>query len=137
VLPVLGVGAGRGTAGHAAAKLIESAAVPAVALDPEEWWHTHRFAHRQQDPVVALDAPQQHDIMQRWIDRIIRAGFPLILITHRDTPSVAGTTCVVTFALPDLGDTAAATQPLAEHVFAGPLAAQIAGQLGRTPFAAR
>ncbi len=39
-----GNGPALGTAKHAAAKVVEASGIFAIGVDPEDWWHVHRFA---------------------------------------------------------------------------------------------
>ncbi|MDG4829593.1 SIS domain-containing protein [Solwaraspora sp. WMMD1047] len=51
------LGAHLGSARYAAAKVVETAGIPARAEDLEEWWHVARFAEPPGSPLIVLDLP--------------------------------------------------------------------------------
>lgn len=117
-IAVTSVGAAVGTARYVAAKLVETAAVPAVAGDIEEWWHVGRLAHPVGAPLVVLDGGHPaREFGRSLIDRSRAAGRAVIAVDD------------------DIDELPADEWPLRQQVL-GPLVAYAVGQsLGRTPFA--
>ncbi|WP_037908067.1 SIS domain-containing protein [Actinacidiphila yeochonensis] len=133
-VPVVLVVAGPATSGSArylAAKFTETAGVPAMAVDPEDWWHVHRFGHDPAHPVVFFVPPGP--------DR------GAALETARRTARSRRLVVVAGAADAEAREVAAVTVPVAEHVaevarplvdsaVSGPLAAELARVLHRLPF---
>ncbi|MCC3769507.1 SIS domain-containing protein [Streptomyces sp. UNOC14_S4] len=123
-----------GTARYLAAKLTETAGVPALAVEPEEWWHVHRFGHDAAHPVLFLLTPGPGRAAALETARRTAKRHRLIVIAeHGDDQARAAATVVVPVADGATG----AARPLLDAVVAGPLALALARTLGRLPFARR
>ncbi len=128
-LVVLGGGPSFGTARFAAAKVIESAGLLAVAQDLEEWWHAERFAYPIDMPVVIL-APRGRS----WPRALALAAAATrqgrrTVVVASDLDAEAATCARTVF--PVRGEVREEFSPLLYHVFAGRLACHVAQKLGR------
>jgi glucosamine--fructose-6-phosphate aminotransferase (isomerizing) len=132
VVQVLGGGPSFGTARYAAAKLIEGAGVPALGQDPEEWWHVERFATDGDAPLIVLAPPgRSHDRVVRLCAQARDRGHHVAVLARAEDTAVEENSHLV-LPLPDSHP--AIWSPLVEHLFAAPLAAELAELLGRHPF---
>ncbi|SDG59569.1 glucosamine--fructose-6-phosphate aminotransferase (isomerizing) [Lentzea fradiae] len=124
---LLGAGPGFGTAGYAAAKLVEAAGVPSSAQDFEEWWHVERFCRPTDLPVFLIATPgKAADRAAALAARATAAGRRIAL--------VGATAPDVWAALPVADGVREELSPLVHSVFAPLLAAGVADHLGRQPF---
>ncbi|HEX7309080.1 SIS domain-containing protein [Lentzea sp.] len=126
---LLGAGPGLGTAGYAAAKLVEAAGVPSTAQDFEEWWHVERFCRPTDLPVFLVATPgRAADRATALAARATAAGRRIVL--------VGGTSPLpdVWAGLPVADGVREEFSPLVHSVFAPLLAAEVADHLGRQPF---
>jgi glucosamine--fructose-6-phosphate aminotransferase (isomerizing) len=132
VVQVLGGGASLGTARYAAAKLVEGAGVPALGQDLEEWWHVERFATDRDAPLIVLAPPgPSHDRAVRLCAQARERGHHVTVLA-RPGDDAAREHADLVLPLPDAHP--AAWTPLVEHLFAAPLAVELAELLGRHPF---
>lgn len=132
--PVVFIVAGaaeQGTARYVAAKLTETAGVPAVAVEPEDWWHVHRFGHDVRHPVVFWLTPGGHREAVLETARRTAARRRLIAVSEAadDTAGLGAVTVPVADGVPEIA------RPLVDAAVAGPIAAELACLLGRLPFA--
>ncbi|MEU6243468.1 SIS domain-containing protein [Streptomyces sp. NPDC047024] len=132
VIAVLGTGPAEGTAGYAAAKLVEGAGVLAYGRDLEEWWHVERFAAPLDAPVVVLAPPgPARERALELADRALDLGRRVALVTPAEGTGYLDDRIV---ALPVHGTTREEFAPLLYQPFAAHLAFGIARALGRSPF---
>ncbi|MFF3867611.1 SIS domain-containing protein [Micromonospora sp. NPDC001898] len=129
---VLGGGPALGTARYAAAKIIEGAGVPALGRDLEEWWHVERFATEAGAPLIVLAPPgPSHERAVRLCAQARDRGHLVAALAEPGDEEIREQAHLV---LPLPGGCSPAWSPLIEHVFAAPLAADLAELLGRPPF---
>ncbi|WP_229402114.1 SIS domain-containing protein [Micromonospora okii] len=129
---VLGGGPALGTARYAAAKVIEGAGVPALGRDLEEWWHVERFATDADAPLIVLAPPgPSHGRAVRLCAQARDRGHLVAAVAEPDDEEIRQQAHLV---LPLPGGCPPAWSPLVEHLFAAPLAADLAELLGRVPF---
>jgi glucosamine--fructose-6-phosphate aminotransferase (isomerizing) len=128
-LVALGGGPSYGTARFAAAKVIESAGLLAVAQDLEEWWHAERFAYPNDMPVVIIAPPgrSRHRALALTA-AATRMGRRTVVVARYDDAEAASRALRV---LPVRGDVREEFSPLLYHVFAPRLACHVAQKLGR------
>ncbi|HUQ54086.1 SIS domain-containing protein [Lentzea sp.] len=128
---LLGTGPGHGTAGYAAAKLVEAAGVPSFAQDFEEWWHVERFCRPTDVPVFLIATPgRAADRAAALAARATAAGRQIALVGGTaSTPDLWA-------RLPAADGVREEFSPLVHSVFAPLLAAEVADHLGRQPFLA-
>jgi glucosamine--fructose-6-phosphate aminotransferase (isomerizing) len=132
VVQVLGGGSSFGTARYTAAKVIEGAGVPAVGQDLEEWWHVERFATDRDAPLIVLAPPgPSHERAVRLCAQARDRGHRVAVLA-RPGDAAARENAHLLLPLPDAYP--ANWSPLVEHLFAAPLAAELAELLGRHPF---
>ncbi|MGY3336172.1 glucosamine--fructose-6-phosphate aminotransferase (isomerizing) [Streptomyces filamentosus] len=132
VIAVLGTGPAEGTAGYAAAKVVEGAGVHAYGRDLEEWWHVERFAAPLDTPLVVLAPPgPARPRALELAGRALGLGRRVALVTPAgDTGDLDDRIEV----LPVHGTAREEFAPLLHQVFAAHLAFGIARELGRSPF---
>ncbi|MGW1061776.1 SIS domain-containing protein [Micromonospora rubida] len=129
---VLGGGPALGTARYAAAKIIEGAGVPALGRDLEEWWHVERFATEAGAPLIVLAPPgPSHERAVRLCAQAHDRGHLVAALAEPGDEEIREQAHLV---LPLPEGCSPAWSPLIEHVFAAPLAADLAELLGRPPF---
>ncbi|MBB4688781.1 SIS domain-containing protein [Amycolatopsis jiangsuensis] len=125
----LGTGPSHGSALHAAAKIVESAGLPSLGQDTEEWWHVERFCRPADLPVFVLAQPgTAHRRAVALAARARQRGRRLRFVGE------AGE-----YGAPDVpiaGPVRAEFAPLVYGVFAPYLAADVAAELGHEPFLA-
>ncbi|EID78271.1 MULTISPECIES: SIS domain-containing protein [Rhodococcus] len=114
-----GNGPALGTAKHAAAKVVEASGIFAIGVDPEDWWHVHRFATPTHSPLILIGSGRRSfdGALPIW-DRAAALGRPVVLITAGDNAS----------ELPEH------LTPLVDHVTPTMLALHLARRSGRWPF---
>lgn len=131
VILVVSDGSLAGTARHIAAKLSETAGVPAVAVELEDWWHVHRFGHDDRHPVLFLVAPGAARDAALAVARRTAQRRRLIVVAGADDHEVRSLG-IADMPVPD--NIAATVRPLVDATIAGLLAAELASLLGRLPF---
>jgi glucosamine--fructose-6-phosphate aminotransferase (isomerizing) len=129
---VVGAGPQLGTAMFVAAKLAEGAGIAATAQDPEEWWHVERRSHPCESPMIVIAAPgRAYEHVLDVLAAAHRLDRRVIALAGRGDHAVARHAGVV---LPIAGNVAEDLSPLTFAPAAGPLAAAVAGRLGREAF---
>jgi glucosamine--fructose-6-phosphate aminotransferase (isomerizing) len=130
VVMVVGSGPGLGTARHVAAKITESAGLPAVGVELEDWWHVHRFGHDRRHPVLFIATPGPAREAVLAMARRTAQRRTVVLIAAEDDREARdlGQVVPVAAGVPDT------YRPLTDHVFAGLLAAGLAHRRGALPF---
>ncbi|GAA3728687.1 hypothetical protein GCM10022225_07570 [Plantactinospora mayteni] len=132
IVQVLGGGSAFGSARYAAAKLVETAGVPALGQDLEEWWHVQRFATDRDTPLVVLAPPgRSHERAVRLCAQARDRGHPVAVLARAGDPAAREHADLV-LPLPDAHPVG--WSALVEHLFAAPLAVELAELLGRRPF---
>ena len=132
LLHVVGGGPSRGTAMFAAAKIVEGTGTPALADDPEEWWHVGRFARPFDAPLVVVAPPgRDHARAAELVQQAGQLGRRVVAVHAADDHALASGAWR---SLPVAGAVAEDLTPLAYGVFAGLLAHSLGERLGRTPF---
>ncbi|MEO3871126.1 SIS domain-containing protein [Nonomuraea sp. B12E4] len=132
---VLGSGPNHGTAMFAAAKLVESAGLPAVGQDLEEWAHVERWARPRDTPVYVLAPPgHAHGHAGAIAARARELGKRVVVVAERGD-AAATRAAHATFEV--AGRAREEFSPFLYHVFAVHLAARVAQRLGRRPFQSR
>lgn len=132
VVQLVGTGPGLATARYAAAKIIETAGMPAFGQDLEEWWHVERFATEMSEPLVVLAGPgRSHERAVRLCAQATARGHWVAALADPADEQVREVAQLILPLAPGCPDIWA---PLVEHVFAGPLAVELADLLGRLPF---
>ncbi|MEH1016304.1 SIS domain-containing protein [Micromonospora sp. CPCC 206060] len=132
VTAVVGSGPSHGTAQFAAAKLVETAGVPAFAQDLEEWWHVERFIRPVDNPLVVVAPPgRSRQRAEALAARAAGIGRRVITVQDRDDVSLARHSRVV---LAVQGQVREEFSPVVYHCFASFLAAGLAQRLDRRPF---
>lgn len=132
VVHVLGGGPSFGTARYVAAKLVEGAGVPAMGQDLEEWWHLERFATERDAPLIILAPPgPSHARAVRLCAQARDRGHFVAVLADPADPGVQPSADLL-IPLPE--GHSGTWSVLVEHVFAAPLAAELAALLGRHPF---
>ncbi|MFC9931846.1 SIS domain-containing protein [Streptomyces sp. NPDC127190] len=132
VIAVLGTGPAEGTAGYAAAKIVEGAGVHAYGRDLEEWWHVERFAGPLDTPVVVLAPPGPSRARALELaERALALGRRVALVTHPEGTEHLDDRIVL---LPVHGTAREEFAPLLHQTFAAHLAFGLARGLGRSPF---
>lgn len=130
----LGGGPSYGVALFSAAKLIESAAVPAVGQDLEEWWHVERFALPSDMPLFILAPPgRSRNRALILAEQASKLGRRVVAVADRNDTEIARGAWLV---LPIQDETREEFSPLLYGLFAGYFAAYMAERLCRTPFQA-
>jgi len=128
----LGGGPSYGAALFSAAKLMESAGVPAVGQDLEEWWHVERFAHPADMPLFVLAPPGRSRRRATLLaDKAGKLGRRVVAVAHHNDLEITRDAWSV---LPVQAETREEFSPLLYSLFASYLAAYTAERLGRTPF---
>ncbi|MET7887477.1 SIS domain-containing protein [Streptomyces avermitilis] len=120
------------TARFLGAKLSETAGVPALVAELEDWWHVHRFGHQARHPVLFLIPPGPDRDAALECARRTAARRPLVVVADAadgEALALGAATVPLTGAVPE------ALRPLADSVVAGPVAMALARELGRLPFA--
>ncbi|MEU9201266.1 SIS domain-containing protein [Streptomyces sp. NPDC048332] len=132
VIAVLGTGPAEGTAGYAAAKVVEGAGVHAYGRDLEEWWHVERFAAPLDTPLVVLapHGPARPRALE-LAERALALGRRVALVTPAEGTETLDDRIVL---LPVHGTAREEFAPLLHQTFAAHLALGIARGLGRSPF---
>lgn len=129
---VAGSGPAWGSAQFAAAKLVESAGVPAHGQDIEEWCHVERFARPANGPVILLAPPGRAHWRALDMARMARSmDRPVLAVAHPDDHEL---TALADLLLPIPVPVREEFAGLALPVFAPYLAAGLAQRLGRAPF---
>ncbi len=132
VVLVVGSGGGLGTARHVAAKITESAGLPAAGIELEDWWHVHRFGHDPRHPVLFIATPGPAREAVLGTARRTAQRRPVVLVAAEDDQEVRELRTPVVPVATGVPDT---QRPLVDHVFAGLLAAGLAQRRGVLPFA--
>lgn len=129
---VVGSGPGWGCALFGAAKLVETAGVPAVGVDTEEWCHVELLARPADLPVVVV-APPGRSLWRAgsMAAQAAGAGRWVVAVVDEHDDTVAPHAAAV---LPVRGSTREEFSPLLYHLFACHLAGHVALRLGRAPF---
>lgn len=132
VVAVLGSGPSLGTARFAAAKLIESAGIPAIAQDLEEWWHVERHALPEDMPVFVLAPPGRSHVCATDVAAAARSlGRRVFAVADAADRELREHSDLF---LPVVGMTREELSPLLYHVFASYVASFVAELSGRRPF---
>ncbi|MER5521326.1 SIS domain-containing protein [Streptomyces sp. NPDC002763] len=121
-----------GTARYLAAKLSETAGVPAIASCPEEWWHVHRFGHDAAHPVLMLLSPGPGRLAALETAARMTVRRRLIVVAEAGDAEARAAASVL---VPVTDGVPRAARPLVDAVVAGPVALALARVLGRLPFA--
>lgn len=132
LVQVVGGGPALGSARYAAAKLVEGAGVPALGQDLEEWWHVERFATDPDAPLIVLAPPGRSRERAVRLCAQAQARGHLVAALARPGDAEVREHADLVLPLPDAYPVGCS--PLVEHLFAAPLAADLADLLGRAPF---
>lgn len=130
----VGSGPARGSAMHAAAKMIEASGRLAVACDSEEWWHIERFAQAGAAPLIVFAAEGESAARAVHLaERACALGRRVALVAP---PAVAGQSAregkVQTLVYPD--GVPEILSPFVHAVPSAVVAGCTAHNLGRRPF---
>ncbi|MFJ8493734.1 hypothetical protein ACIRBZ_36140 [Streptomyces sp. NPDC094038] len=120
-----------GTARYLAAKFSETAGVPAVAADDEDWWHVHRFGHDVRHPVLFFLTPGPDRARALGFARRTAERSPLIVVAAEGDEEARAVGAVTVPTAARIVDT---VRPLVDAAVAAPLALALARHLGRLPF---
>ncbi|MFF2393283.1 SIS domain-containing protein [Nocardia sp. NPDC058114] len=135
VVVVAGFGPMVGTARHIAAKVTESAAVPAFGVGLDDWWHVHRFGHAAGQPLLVIATPGRgHEHAVAMMQRI-SARRPVITLTAVDDSATHTASMAALESVTVAGGVPEVARPLTDHVLGGPLAAELAHARNMVPFA--
>ncbi|MEU6259171.1 hypothetical protein [Streptomyces sp. NPDC047043] len=120
-----------GTARYLAAKFSETAGVPAMAADDEDWWHVHRFGHDVRHPVLFFLTPGPGRARALEFARRTAARSPLIVVAAEGDEEARA---VGALTVPTAARIVGTVRPLVDAAVAAPLALALARHLGRLPF---
>ncbi len=126
----LGAGPHRGTAKHAAAKVIEASGILAVGQELEEWWHVERMADPA-DMSIFVIVTERSAVRATQIAAAAQArGRRVFIVAPWDAPPVLDG-CPVLPVAPGVPEE---LSPLAYQGFGVHVAADLARELGRRAF---
>ena len=117
-----------GIARHLAAKVTETACLPAMVVEPEDWWHVHRFGRPADQPVLFCTTTPSHGLAA--VAARTAARGPVVLVAPPDTVPIDGVT-----ALPLVGAVDGPWRVVADAVCGAVLARALAVRRGQVPFA--